>query len=124
VPDSKLFLWPSWSEWWSALRWLALIVAVMVALTLAGSFADYGAVVESGQHPWLPPSHCKGCFMCGMTRSFCAMSSGRLSEALAWNRAGPALYAGFWLYLAGAVGYGLNLIRRKTKTKRPPLMPG
>lgn len=116
--ETKLSSWPSWSEWWSALRWIAAVLAAIVALTLAGSFVDYGAVVDTGRHPWLPPSHCKGCFLCGMTRSFCAMSSGRVSEALAWNRAGPLLYGGFWLYLAAAVAYGVNLVRRMRSTSR------
>lgn len=112
VQHAKLLLWPSWSEWWSALRWLALVLAAMVLLTLAGSFVDYGALVETGRHPWLPPSHCKGCFLCGMTRSFCAMSSGRFAEAFAWNHGGPFLYLGFWAYLAGALGHGLRIVRK------------
>lgn len=96
----------------------------MVALSLAGSFVDYDALVNTGAHPWLPPSHCKGCFLCGMTRAFCAMSSGRLAEAAAWNRAGPLLYAGFWLYLGGAIAYGVRLVRSPGKVPANVTSPG
>lgn len=104
APASIRAVWPPWRQWWQALRWIAATLAAVVALTLAGSFADYHDVVDRGAHPWLPSRKCTGCFLCGMTRSFCAMSDARWAEAHAWNRAGPFLYAGFWLYLAAALG--------------------
>lgn len=93
--------WPSAREWWSALRWVALVYTLLVALALAGSFFPYERVVAEG-HPWLPDFHCAGCPLCGMTRAFCALSAGRWREAAGWNRGAPALYAGFWLWLAAA----------------------
>lgn len=97
--DSFRLVWPSAAEWWQSIRWVLLVLAVLMAITLAGSFVPYERVVREG-HPWLPVRPCPGCLFCGMTRSFCAMSSGNWKEASEWNRGGPALYLVFWLCLA------------------------
>lgn len=94
----KTFIWPSAREWWEALRWVLLVFTLLVLLTMVGSFAPYERVVAQG-HPWLPRVHCAGCPFCGMTRSFCALSSGRWHDAVRWNRGGPFLYAAGWLWL-------------------------
>lgn len=105
------FVWPTAREWWSALRWVLLVFTLLVALSLAGSFFAYERVVAEG-HPWLPRFHCAGCPLCGMTRAFCALSSGRWSEAVAWNRAAPFVYSAFWLWLTFAAS---ALARRVVK---------
>ena len=104
LTHARSFVWPAAGEWWDALRWALLTFTLLVALSLAGSFFPYERVVAEG-HPWLPHFHCAGCPLCGMTRAFCALSSGRLDEALSWNRGAPALYALFWLWLAAAAVY-------------------
>src|ERR1051325_2358124 len=114
--QTRWFVWPPWAEWWGALRWVLLTATLLVALSLAGSFYSYERVVAEG-HPWLPRFHCAGCPLCGMTRAFCALSAGRLREALSWNRGAPALYARFWLWLAAAFTRLLRVAhRRKSAT--------
>lgn len=108
-------VWPSRREWWEAWRWVLLAFTLVVVLVLLGSFVPYRQVVERG-HPWLPLKTCPGCLFCGMTHSFCAMSAGRLGEALGWNRGGPALYIGGWLWVAGAA---LMLLRKGSRSFSP-----
>lgn len=93
--------WPSLEEWAEALRWVLLVFTAVVFVTMAGSFVSYERVLAEG-HPWLPRRYCAGCVLCGMTRSFCAMSAGHWAEALGWNRGGPVLYSFGWLWLACA----------------------
>jgi Protein of unknown function (DUF2752) len=107
---------PGPREWWEASRWVLLVFTLLVALALAGSFVSYESVVAQG-HPWLPRASCPGCPLCGMTRSFCAMSSGRWAEAAAWNGGGPVLYAGGWLWLLLASGFALARASRAAKTR-------
>jgi hypothetical protein len=96
------FALPGAREWYEALRPALLLLTLMIFLALAGSFVPYERVVAEG-HPWLPRRVCAGCPLCGMTRSFCAMSAGRLRAAAGWNRGGPLLYAGAWLWLFGFI---------------------
>ena len=96
-----------------ALRVILVFFTVLIALAIAGSFISYERVVSQG-HPWLPHYQCPGCIFCGMTRSFCALSSGHWHEAWAWNRGGPFLYAGGWLWLIGAA---LIFLRRGARKK-------
>jgi hypothetical protein len=112
VSQTRWFVWPSAREWWDALRWVLLTFTLMVALSLAGSFYSYERVVAEG-HPWLPHFHCAGCPFCGMTRAFCALSAGRFQDAVRRNRAAPALYAAFWLWLAAAFTYLFVSARRR-----------
>lgn len=98
---TRSFVWPTAGEWWTSLRWVLLVFTLLVALALAGSFFAYERVVAEG-HPWLPRLHCAGCPLCGMTRAFCALSAGRWSEAVGWNRGAPFLYAASWLWLGAA----------------------
>jgi hypothetical protein len=112
-------VWPSVQDWWEALRWVLLVLTLMMALTLIGSFVSYEGVVAHG-HPWLPHRVCPGCPFCGMTRSFCAMSSGHFAQALRWNRAGPGLYLAFWLWTLCASCVGLRLIFNRLKLRRQP----
>jgi uncharacterized protein DUF2752 len=92
---------PSAAEWWQSVRWVLIVFTVLVALALCGSFVSYQAVLTNG-HPWLPRHYCPGCPFCGMTRSFCAMSSGEWQQARQWNRGGPALYIVFWTWMMAA----------------------
>lgn len=94
--------WPNFQQWWEALFWVYLTFAFLFAFALAGSFFPYAKVVQEG-HPWLPRKKCPGCILCGMTRSFCAMSAGHWVEAAAWNRGGPALYLVGWLWVGGSL---------------------
>ena len=89
------------SEWRLVWKVLLVFFTLLIVLAIAGSFVPYEQVVRAG-HPWLPFYHCPGCIFCGMTRSFCALSSGHWREAWAWNRGGPFLYAFAWLWLARA----------------------
>ncbi len=86
------------SQWWFSLRWVALILSLMLVIALAGSFIPYESVLANG-HPWLPQKTCSGCALCGMTRSFCAMSAGRWGEATDWNPLGPLCYGLSWLWV-------------------------
>ena len=113
----RVFVWPCAREGWEALRWVLLVFTLLVLLALAGSFFSYERVVAEG-HPWLPRVHCAGCPFCGMTRSFCALSSGRWPEALRWNRGGPALYAAGWLWLLTAAGVAARSLRAAAAAKR------
>jgi hypothetical protein len=97
-------LMPSAAEWWQSVRWVLLVFTVLIGLALSGSFVSYQAVITNG-HPWLPRHYCPGCPFCGMTRSFCAMSSGEWRQAWQWNRGGPALYLLFWIWLVTSFVY-------------------
>ncbi len=98
-----------------ALRWIGLVATLVVALTMAGSFVSYERVVADG-HPWLPRKVCDGCRLCGMTRSFCAMSEGRFQTAYAHNAGGPVLWVGGWVWLAvTAVTCGRRRLRNQLR---------
>jgi Protein of unknown function (DUF2752) len=107
-------IWPSAREWWQSLRWVYLTFTLLILIALAGSFIPYESVVADG-HPWLPRNECPGCPLCGMTRSFCALSAGRFSEAVAWNRGGPVLYVCGWLWLFGSAAARIRMMRREVK---------
>lgn len=111
--SARVSVWPNAREWWQALRYVFLTFTFVIAITLLGSFVPYEQVVAEG-HPWLPHTHCTGCPFCGMTRSFCALSDGRWQEAFQWNRGGPILYIGGWLWLV----ITLVVIVRITQQKR------
>lgn len=113
--SGKVFLWPKAQEWWESLRWVCLTFSFLIVLTICGSFVNYERVVHRG-HPWLPRVQCTGCRFCGMTRSFCAMSSRHWQEAAHWNRGGPVLYVCCWLWLISGSVACLTVWRRK---KRP-----
>jgi hypothetical protein len=99
------------------LKVLLCVFTFLVALALAGSFVPYERVLSEG-HPWLPHHQCPGCIFCGMTRSFCALSSGHWHAALSWNRGGPWLYAGSWLWLAAAAVISLRGAKNKLGSSR------
>ena len=96
----RAFSLPDAREWWRSLRWVFVILTLLMIAALLGSFVPYDLVLTQG-HPWLPRRACAGCPFCGMTRSFCAMSAGRFRDAVGWNRGGPVLYVGGWLWVAG-----------------------
>lgn len=102
---------PSAEDWWRSMRWVLLTFTFVIALTLVGSFVSYERVVSRG-HPWLPARPCPGCFLCGMTRSFCAMSSGRWQQAMEWNHGGPVLYTLAWLWLMLSCAYGVFSVQK------------
>jgi hypothetical protein len=103
--------WPGVREWWEAIRWVLLVFTLIVMATMLGSFSPYERVVAEG-HPWLPSIHCPGCPLCGMTRSFCAMSAGRWRDAVAWNRGGPFLYSAGWLWLSLFFALALRFLKQ------------
>lgn len=105
------FVWPSKGEWWQAMRYLLLVLSVMVLVTMIGSFVSYERIIAEG-HPWLPRIDCPGCPLCGMTRSFCAMSAGRVSDAWRLNKGGPALYTFGWFWLAGAAFFCVQKVSK------------
>jgi hypothetical protein len=107
---------PSAREWWEALRWVLLVFTIIVMATMMGSFIPYERVVAEG-HPWLPRVHCPGCPLCGMTRSFCALSAGRWREAMGWNRGGPFLYTAGWLWLLSFFALALRYLRQNIETR-------
>jgi hypothetical protein len=110
-------IWPSAHEWWEALRWVSFVFTGLIALTLAGSFVSFETVVTNG-HPWLPRAHCPGCSFCGMTRSFCALSSLHWQEAWQWNRGGPLLYVSGWLWLGGTLIVAIRSARQSWHQRR------
>ena len=101
---------PTPAEWWRSVRWVLLVFTFVIALALIGSFVSYERVVTGG-HPWISTRPCAGCFLCGMTRSFCAMSSGHWQQAGEWNRGGPVLYMLFWLWLLVSCLYAVLSVR-------------
>jgi hypothetical protein len=106
IRSGNLFVVPTRAEWWQSSRYVFLIFTLLICLALAGSFVPYQRVIAEG-HPWLPHRTCPGCPLCGMTRSFCAMSSGQWQVAEHWNRGGPPLYGLFWLWLLVGLTYCL-----------------
>ena len=108
------FIGPTWAEWRRALLLPYVIFTLLIGVTLAGSFIPYERVLASG-HPWLPAKkEHPPCSFCGMTRSFCAMSAGRVRDANNWNHGGPVLYLSGWLWLAGTALLAFKAIKRKT----------
>ena len=103
---------PSAAEWWQSIWWVLIVFTVLIGLALSGSFVSYQAVLTNG-HPWLPRHYCPGCPLCGMTRSFCAMSSGEWRQAWQWNRGGPALYICFWSWMVAAFAYSACRLNRR-----------
>ncbi|MGH9844714.1 MAG: DUF2752 domain-containing protein [Blastocatellia bacterium] len=96
------------NDWRNAFCWMLLSLTILIAFAIFCSFANYQEVVTNG-HPWLPHIYCKGCKFCGMTRSFCAMSNGHWQEAARWNRGGPVLYVGGWLWLLGSASVAVRI---------------
>lgn len=121
VDAGNYFVMPSAAEWWKSSRYVLLIFTILIALALAGSFISYEQVIARG-HPWLPARQCPGCPFCGMTRSFCAMSSGRWEDALKWNRGGPTLYAIFWLWLLSGMGLCVTNLFQSHNRNSPRLL--
>ncbi len=103
---------PGAREWWEALRWVLLVFTLLIALALIGSFVSYERVVADG-HPWMPRTQCPGCPLCGMTRSFCAMSSGQFADSFDWNRGGPVLYVCGWVWLSASALVAFRRVRRR-----------
>jgi hypothetical protein len=69
--------------------WYAAVLAVSFAVTPAGlESGTSGRVLAWGLH--LEPDH--ACVMCGLSRSFAAMSHGEWARAMEYNASGPALY--------------------------------
>lgn len=98
---------PGRAEFARALLWPFRVLTLVVVLALAGSFVPYKRVVREG-HPWLPRVACTGCSLCGMTRSFCAASTGRFSDAAKHNPGGLWLYAGCWFWVGWAAKSALK----------------
>ena len=73
---------------------LEIIVFASLSVVLLGSFV-YEASPLNGV-TWCPWKRVTGfdCAGCGMTRSFCAMSDLRWSDAFALHPAGPMIYIG------------------------------
>lgn len=109
--------WPGAREWWEAIRWVLLVFTLVVVVTMLGSFIPYERVIAQG-HPWLPRTHCPGCPLCGMTRSFCAMSAGRWSDAARWNRGGPFLYSAGWLWLLLSIVVAFRFLRQNQSKRK------
>lgn len=78
------------------------LLSLLLLGALALSFAFTPEDIESGR-VWLSPTctfkRLTGweCLGCGLTRGFCALSHGRLGEALDYNRLTPIFYLGFWM---------------------------
>ena len=77
--------------------WYAVLIAA--STTVTASALDAGTA--TGWPAWLlRTSADHACVMCGLTRSFAAMSHGEFARAADYNAAGPALYLGM-LALSG-----------------------
>lgn len=101
-------------QWWLSLRWVGMTLSLMLALALAGSFVPYEYVLDHG-HPWLPQKTCSGCALCGMTRSFCAMSAGRWGEANDWNPLGPLCYSLSWVWVIACLSLAVKITYDKRR---------
>ncbi len=102
-----------------ALRWPLLCACLGIAAALAGSFVPYERVAAEG-HPWLPRYQCPGCALCGMTRSFCALSAGRPEAAARHNPLGPPAYAGFWAWTLIVTPLTLRSLRASSRRLQSP----
>lgn len=83
-----------------------LIAFAIAALVLGGSLGVSFLVspedIGSGRVALSPTCNVKRLFgrecpTCGLTRAFSALSRGRYSESLEYNRGGPLVYGVFWL---------------------------
>lgn len=89
------------------LRWAGQIVGTWYALLLGVSAMLSPSGLESGQYSFWPLQIVLGadheCFMCGLTRSFAAMSHGQWAVAADYNAAGPALYVSMLVLASWAI---------------------
>ncbi|MBL9022159.1 MAG: DUF2752 domain-containing protein [Myxococcales bacterium] len=96
----------------------AVFLATITVLFI--SFAVTPEDIESGRVVLSPTCHFKlvfgrECWTCGMTRAFTALSHGRLTDALAYNRGAPLLYGLAWLAGVGAAASLARVAFGKTR---------
>jgi hypothetical protein len=96
----------------------AILLAVFAVLAV--SFAVSPEDIESGRVVLSPSCHFKlvfgrECWTCGMTRAFTALSHGRLTDALAYNRGAPLFYGLAWLAGVGAAASFARVAFGKTR---------
>lgn len=94
----------------------ATAAPLAVSVAVSPEAIERGDVILSPPCPTLAASG-RECNSCGLTRGFCAMSRLRTSEAAAYNRAAPWLYAGFWVVTL-ASGSLLALVLRLARARR------
>jgi hypothetical protein len=103
------------------------LAAAMAWGALAVSFLVTPEEIDSGRVVLSPPCTFKQmlgaeCPSCGLSRSFAALSHGKWSDSLGYNRAGPVIYAAFWLggaaALWAAARAAADLRRATTRARR------
>ena len=96
--------------------WYAVVIAASATVTARGLETGTATLWPS----WLLQTRADhACVMCGLTRSFAAMSHGEFARAAEYHAAGPALY-GAMLSLAcwAAVSIAVD-VRRGRRDRRP-----
>ena len=89
-------------RWWAAVALLLLIPLMLLPVVgvLATSVAVSPEAIESGETQLSEPCPAAlagtGCWTCGLTRSFTAMSRARVGDAVGYNRLGPPLWLMAW----------------------------
>lgn len=84
------------------LRVVTFIISIVTTIVIFTSFVISLEDLEQGNVVLIPhylsqTSKHESCFLCGMTRSFIAMSAGNFAQAKRYNKFGPSLYGLFWI---------------------------
>ena len=84
------------------LRIVIFIISIVTTIVIFTSFVISLEDLEQGNVVLIPhylsqTSKHESCFLCGMTRSFIAMSAGNFAQAKRYNKSGPLLYGLFWI---------------------------
>ena len=94
------------------LRVVALIISMITTIVICISFFVSSEDLENGNTVLIPhrlsqTAKHESCFLCGMTRSFAALSAGNVAQAKRYNKFSPLLYGMFWL--ASLLGIAISL---------------
>lgn len=99
------------------------IVAALLLGALAISFVVTPEDIDSGRIALSPTCMSRRIFgvecpTCGLTRGFAALSHGRWSDALSYNRGAPVWYGAFWLGGVASAWSLLCAVRDATRARR------
>jgi hypothetical protein len=108
-----------------ALRSAWLVVSLELAVVLLAPFLLSAETIYALAPvcEWKARRH-KECVLCGMTRSFVAISRGDFSEAMRRNRGSIPLYALMIVNEGAALGFALGWLQSKRRNLRANSEPG